>query len=197
MQRLREITYADAKSLTEHLAEKYGFVVKLKQDSDVMDIVGSLLDTFGIVKKGDFDQNFCTTLGNRMYLQFAPGSDVGGWSPAEQIMVVVHEATHVVQFSKGDIPYVCMYLLSTTDRARFEAEAYAAGSAIYYACTGTVLSGDQVRNDMRSYGVSGGDMEMVKKIIDTNNSIVQRGGVPSAVAREAIDWMRTQGIFAD
>lgn len=98
-----------------------------KDDSDLMDLVGSFLDMIGVQDKDMFTDQFTTTIGERIYYPYEVGIEGShGYTLWNQVTTLVHELVHVQQYHKAPINFALRYIGSLTDRAHFESEAYAA-----------------------------------------------------------------------
>lgn len=191
----RELTGADVKTICAHLEQKYGFKVYKKSESDGMRVIGSILEALHIVGKQEFMNNFCTTILDTVYLNFSPGESLDEYPPLDQLGVLVHEATHVVQYKATPFPFVSGYLMRSSMRASIEAEAYAAQSTIIHECAGTLVPDDFVREALTHYGCNNEDIVLAGQIVSTSNSAIERGAQVGLVAQETIRFMRELGVL--
>lgn len=190
----RELTLDDVSRIVAWLSTRYGFVVRDRRKSEVMEVVGTILQAFGVLSKKEFDSGFCTTLLKYMYLDFVPGTDDGGYSPVEQLVLVVHEATHVAQWNRDGVGYVARFLISTSERAIIETEAYAAGSTMQFACSGQLITGDFVYRALGDYACPEASRQTARISMDSNNAVIAQGGHVGEVAQEALRFMSTLGL---
>ena len=145
-------SYTHAKIFADKMFERFGLTAKDKSDVPFMRVVARFLDTIGVMDKQTFLDNYTTTIGSRVYLNFEPGSDV--LKPESQIALVAHECQHKHQMDTGHGMYSVKYLLFPKCRARFEADALSTTMEVYYACTQKHLDPHKLATSLKSYALS-------------------------------------------
>lgn len=117
-----------------------------------LSLVSGLLDSLGVVDKAAHTSRFGVTLGVTVCLPFEPGTEDPAWPIANQIRMIGHEFTHVLQFQgltlgtenllgKPEPPGVVFaadYVSNEESRAYYEVEGYGTGDEIAWEMFGVL-----------------------------------------------------------
>lgn len=207
--------------------KRLDFTLVDKDDAAEMHAAALVLDVAGIIPRKMFLADVATTIGTVVYLPAA-------WSLERKVNVLVHEATHVLQYaplkgktsttstlehvatgsmralmsarfpqlaqelpltrsrlSVSGLAFMWLYLVEPEERARFEAEAYAAGMEIEAIRTGTCPPLDDVGESLCcSYALPEAEQAFARTILRSRRTEVQEGVIRSTAAREARDILR-------
>lgn len=145
---LDRCTEAHVQSLAATYRRELGLVLVDREDDILMEATAKVLDvvhsaTLGLVGMSgrDWMENYATTMAERVSMP-------RGWSPAQRLIALAHEAEHVVQWqgkSATDLPGTLgdawLYLTSSEARVRYEADAERAAIEAQWLTTGA-LPGD-------------------------------------------------------
>jgi len=181
-----------------HMLKEFDASVVQKGDSDLMKVVGTVLDAFGVQDKEQFMQDFVTTLGRTIYCPFKIGIESDKW-PAwtvwAQVRVCCHECGHVVQGNReGWATFDSRYVTSSSFRAGYEAECYGIDMEMEFWRLGT--SGfDPFRFaqerplSLKNYGCKEADIEQAQQQLAIRAGLVAQGVVETKAAQVAIPWL--------
>ena len=96
------VTSSQVKDFWKYMRKKYGFTVVQKANAIEMQAIAWALDMMQIKNHKEFMENYNTTIGTVVYVNFKIG--VGNQSQLKgQIKTCVHEAQHVIQFKRNII----------------------------------------------------------------------------------------------
>ena len=162
-----------------------------KNNSTLMELVAWSLCTMGVMDRESFMDNYCTTLGNIIYINFEVGNEKHKdlWN---QIVICVHEHQHVYQAREDTtLLFSAQYLVSKAYRALQEAEAYRTCMELHQWRYGNIPKTEPKRlaEKVRRYACSSEDVQTVEKILDISVQVIERGGIISPVAATAIEWL--------
>lgn len=174
---------------------KYGASVVNKTNSDFMRIIGSFLDGIEVLDKELFMKQFTTTIGTTIYTPYEIGVDGGtsGYDLWDQVKIAVHELTHVMQYRTYPVKFMVLYLASPSDRATYEAEAYAADLQLYYWKYGKSYDTAQRAQSLLHYGLKQDHCTYVAQYLDVHADIFAQGGASSEIATWAATWLDDHG----
>lgn len=192
--RVRDLTTEDLVAYAAYVSGKYNCAILRKSDTAEMPLIAEFLDALGYIGRDDFMQNYCTTLANRVYLNFTPGQpDVDLFA---QLRVIAHEVTHVHQYQTSGLRFAWMYLSSPEERAVFESEAMRTELPLLWRYADTQMDTSAQVATLRAYGCSDEDLQTAKDLLDAAADITYRGGITSAVARDTIQWLTDRGVLS-
>jgi hypothetical protein len=172
-----------------HMQQRFGTTTVNKADAVEMQIVGSVLDTLGILDKERFLRSFTTTLGRKIYAPFDVGSANEVWDLWDQVVVCVHEHQHVVQHEREGLSFEVSYVADRAARARFEAEAYRSNLEMHFWRFGSPMRSRPVAELLHDYGCRPEDVEVAAHSLALANVAVRRGAVLNEATRAALDWL--------
>lgn len=177
---------------------KYGANVTSKSNSDFMKLVGSFLDGIGVIDKEKFMRQYTTTIGATIYSPYEIGVDggSGGYDLWDQVKILCHELVHVVQYKTHPAKFLVLYLASPSDRASYEAEAYAADLQLFYWMYGHGYDTAQRAKSLLNYGLKQEHCDYVAQYLDVHADIFAQGGASSEVSTWAASWLDAHGAKA-
>lgn len=183
-----------ADAFSAHMCGKFGASVHAKEDAFEMKAVAWGMDlgrefgVSGLASSADFMTNFTTTIGTNVYMPKSHREN-----PAVFIEVFTHECQHVTQFEESGIEFSWLYLAEAEARVRYEADAYAAGTAVIQWMTGEAVSLDSMSNIVKSlvesYHLRQADAELAEDMFRSHLASLKNGIVMSVAAREAIAFL--------
>lgn len=179
----------------DHMLKEFDASVVQKDSSELMKVVATVLDAFGVQDKEQFMKDFVTTLGRTIYIPFEVGIEIPRWPLWAQVRVCVHECGHVVQGNReGWTTFDSRYVTSSSFRAGYEAECYGADMEMEFWRLGT--SGfDPFRFaqerplSLKNYGCKEADIEQAQQMLAIRAGLVAQGVVETKAAQVAIPWL--------
>lgn len=185
----KKLTSAMVKQFYAYMTKKYGAKIIDKNNAAEMEIVGWALDLMGIQDKEDFLNNYSTTVGNRIYLSFEPGSNE--IPLINQVETLVHELKHTQQMDRDPL-FVVKYLTDKSYRAHKEAAAYCTNLEMHYWYCGQVYNTDKLAMVLTAYALSGEYIRVVQKHLRIFGKVAKLGGVENSVSKVAIKYLNKQ-----
>ena len=167
-----------------YMGQHYGSHVHA-HDSRARSALAGFLDLMRIADKSAFLNGCTLTIGHGIYPHFEIG-DQDGLPLAEQVAICVHEHVHVEQYH--DPAFAVGYLLDSSKRAHYEAEAYRASTEMIHWLTGYMVPPDEYAGLLRMYGCTQADVEYVRVYLAKAAPVIERGGIISPVVRVATTW---------
>ena len=166
-----------------------------KSDSDFMRLIASFLDSIGVMDKDVFLHQYTTTIGAKIYTPYEIGVDggAGGYGLWNQIKVLVHELVHVVQYHDAPAEFMLKYLLHRSDRASYEAAAYAADLEMAWWKDGKGYDVKQRAQQLLSYGLKQEHCDYVANYLMIHDDVFRQGGSTSEIAAWAKEWLTAHG----
>lgn len=178
-----------SEALLYHNAKSAG-----KNDSVMMKAVGSFLDLIGVLDKDKFMNRFTTTILDTIYCPFEVGVESGNYTLQKQVMVLVHELTHVKQFHNGSIKFLFDYIVDRSTRAEYEAEAYAADLEIYYWMNGKLYDIYKRASILKHYGLAQDHIDYAASYMLAISEVVKQGGTVSPIAAWTMTFLEKRGV---
>jgi hypothetical protein len=172
--------------------KQYKAEIISKEDSGLMKLIAGFLDGIGVLNKDDFMKRFTTTIGSKIYCPFEVGVDQG-YDLWRQISVLVHELTHVQQYDESPAEFVLKYLLYKSDRATYEAVAYASDLEMHWWMYGNGYDVKQRAQSLLSYGLKQEHCDYASEYLAIYDDIFRQGGGVSPVAAWAKEWLNLHG----
>jgi len=182
----------------DHMLKEFGAVATQKGDAELMKVVATVLDAFGVQDKEQFMKDFVTTLGRTIYIPFEVGIESDKWptwTVWAQVRVCVHECGHVVQGNReGWATFDSRYVTSSSFRAGYEAECYGCDMEMEFWRLGS--SGfDPFRFaqerplSLKNYGCKEAEIEQAQQMLTIRAGLVAQGVVETRAAQVAIPWL--------
>lgn len=206
---------------------KLGFTLVDKEAALEMQVAAFALDVLGVIPRKTFVENMATTIGTVVYV---PSS----WDLDKKVRVLVHEATHVLQYAPlpdpsgeavldaaahaalaarfpalattlplvktrlrvSGLAFAWLYLTEPEERARFEAEAYAAGMELEAMRTGSTPKLEDVGHSLCcAYALPEPEQAFARTILRSRRVECQEALQAQAMGKPAT-WRSTAAITA-
>ena len=186
----KQITSELVKNLWDHMTKHYGTTVKTKQKSLFMNMIGSFLNLFCIQNKYAFLKDYTTTIGHTIYVPFTIGMDEGIWTLYQQLLVCIHEHQHIVQSNKdGWLKFNWNYLLSSSCRAQYEAEAYSTDIELHWYYSKQIPNTHDLALILTEYAVSPNKISDAENILNARAVRIQDGEIINESTKVAIELL--------
>jgi hypothetical protein len=151
--------------------------------------VGNTLQVMGVLDHEAFLKRFTTTLIQDVYAPFSLGVETEYYDRWAQIVVLVHEHVHVLQYL-NDPSFPVLYLASKANRAVYEAVAYGTRLELEYWRYGEIVTPiDQVASHILAYACSAPEVKVVASALEAFQFTVEGGAIinePTAIALDAL-----------
>ena len=184
-----KVTSEDVKDFWKYMKKKYDFSVVQKADAKEMRAIAWALDMMHIKDHKAFMENYNTTIGKTVYVNFELG--VGNQTDlVHQIKTCVHETQHVLQYKRNPLQFSVNYLRSDAARAHYETDAYRTTMEMHYFFTGRVLSASSLAGLLKGYSIGTGDVHVAEKHLMTSSRLVEQGVIVSGISKTAIKWWK-------
>ncbi len=170
------------------IAKQYDIEFVDRRDSTLMKMIGTFLDGIGILDKEDFLNNFTTTIGSYVYINYTPGDTSTGHSLAGQIETALHEAVHVCDFDDDPVGFMVRYLVDKSARTEYECRAYAAGLEWQWKTTGGSYDITLRAQSLLSYGLKQEHCDFMRQYLEIQDDVFRQGGAVSPVVEWAWRW---------
>jgi len=184
------------KNFWAFMQAKYGTQVLSKAQAPEMKFIAEALGTLGIVDKDAFLTRFTTTIGTAIYTPFEVGVENPGHPLFAQIVICAHEHQHVVQLRTHGVTFLLNYLLNSTSRSAYEAEAYRVSMTMLYHLTGDAGDPGAYAEVLKAYGTTEADQAFVKEYLRLSVPTIHAKGVPDEAAQVALEWLRQNATDA-
>lgn len=181
---MKSVSSDNVQSLWDYMTKKYRSNVIYKASSDEMKLIASILNAFEVVDYKKFMSQFCTTIGNNIYLS----TNYHKILEVDQVALCVHEHVHVRQF-KEDPTSMLKYAVDRSKRTLYECEAYRSNMEILFYLTGKHPSPTEYANLLKYYNVNKKDITFAKEYLTKSAAIIDKGGVVTLESKVAIAWM--------
>ena len=186
------------KALWQMMAKEYGTTVIDKSDSELMAIVGTFLDSLGILDKEKFLHSYTTTIGSRIYRPFTPGVDEGLYGLWAQVVVCTHEHLHKVQSDvEGFLVFSAKYLGSDDCRAiEYEAPAYRATMELEVWRSGGKVDAGYPRflaAKLRNYNCGEEAINAAEEALNIAREDIEAGNIITVTAIKTIQFLSAMG----
>lgn len=172
-----------------HMQAHYGTCLVNKLSNAESELIALALDRLGVLDRGEFLENFATTIGKRIYVPFEPGVPRKGWDLWSQIVICVHEHQHVVQHEREGIEYEARYLIDRAARTNYEVEAMRSNLELAYWHTGKTPSPKALAKQLYNYACRAGDVAVAEKSLALAAVSVRSGAVLNEATKVALDWL--------
>jgi hypothetical protein len=177
------------KAFWSYLDDVYGAKQIDKKDAPSMELVADVLQTVGIQNEQTFLTKYTTTIGTKIYTPFDIGVPTPDYSLWAQMWIGVHEHQHVVQYRNEGIDFMAKYLVSSADRAAYEAEAYRTGAELDWWRYRLMDSSLGLANHLQSYNCTASDIGSAHEIIQLTEDTIRQGGFVSEATVTAVEWL--------
>ena len=181
---------ARARGLAEHLCQRYGAKLRVK-DELPMRVAAAAFDVLGLFTSGlpdgeAFLSRYSTTIGAEIFVPRAL-LEAGG---AALMEVLTHEAEHVAQFRGEGVAMCWWYATWAEARARYEANAYGAGATVRVYLEGTAPEVDALLPDLTAaYHVRPEDQVLARDMMRSLRASILAGSHTTEAGREAVAWL--------
>lgn len=184
-----KLSATERSALAQHLLTRFRAVVRTKGDLAEIAVVAVVFDVarlFGanVPTTDAFLDRFWTTLGPVIFRPRGQADDL-----VEQLRVLAHEITHVVQFWRDPAGYVTRYA-TARGRAELEAEAERGALEVWWQLTGEAPSDiGAVDITRHGYALDGQAADLTRNLLEVAVTSV-RAGVLSTDVGIAVDaWL--------
>lgn len=184
------LTPEHVKAFWAFMQAKYSTTVISKAQATEMRFIAEALGTMKIVDKDAFLTRFTTTIGTAIYTPFEVGVESAGHSLLSQVVVCAHEHQHVVQLRTHGVTFLMNYLLNSTSRSAYEAEAYRVSMTMLYYLRGDAGDPGAYAEVLKSYGTTAEDQAFVREYLRLSVPTIRAKGVPDEAAQVALGWLR-------
>jgi hypothetical protein len=181
-----EITEATARAVEQRLTATHGFVVATKGGP----LWGAIAATFdvlralgvGVPSGRDFIERFATTI---LAMVGLPPVRL---EPLSLVLLLTHEAVHVVQWYRDPARFPVWYLQHREKRASYEAGAIAQALAVQWALTGQIPERVEDLPSALAYGYDLGpdDLALARAELEQEVTAIAAGVIPEGPARTTI-----------
>lgn len=181
-----ELTQTTARVVEQRLQAEHGFVIATKGGALWQAIAAAfeMLRAFGLkVPSGAEILNlYATTLLAYVALPATP------LTPLQLVLLLTHEATHVVQWYADPAKMPVWYLQHREKRASYEAGAIAQALAVQWALTGWLPATPEDLPSALAYGYDLGadDLSLALSELEQEATSIALGVIPPGPARTAI-----------
>jgi hypothetical protein len=178
------LTGDDVLGLWLSMTQRHNTYVVAKASAEEMKLAAAFLGGMGIMDAESFLENYTTTIGRAIYVNFEIGVDMSsGRSLAGQVRTCGHEHKHYLQFAEAPEVFVIEYGLIPADRARYELDAYQVSMEIHYWLTGgDLLDPAGVARKLKAYALKDEDCAFVEQGLKSTAATLQASPSPRAPA---------------
>ncbi|MHC4643946.1 MAG: hypothetical protein ACYTBJ_00490 [Planctomycetota bacterium] len=180
----------------KYMSKKYDARIRVKGDSEIMHVVGVLLQLMRIQKYKEFMKSFATTLvppfvaKPTIYLPYKVGSTKRPL--IQQVETIAHECHHVLQWRKAPVRFSRDYIFRLAERARLEGRAYSVTMEMHWFLTDEILNPNQVARVLYRYGCKRKHVRTTAEQLSLTARTLEFGGVSNSVAKTSIAWFKRQ-----
>lgn len=182
-----ELSETTARIVEARLVAAHGFAIARKEGA-LWSAVAATFDVLralgvGVPSGRDFVERFATTI---LALVALPAGVV--LPPLSLVLLLTHEATHVVQWYRDPARFVVWYLQHPEKRASYEAGAIAQALAVQWALTGAIPERVEDLPSALAYGYALGpdDLGLARAELEQEVTAIAAGVIPEGPARTAI-----------
>lgn len=189
---MKVVNAGDVKSFWDYMTKRYKTVMVNKANANEMKIIASMLSMFGIMDYKKFMSQFCTTIGNRIYLS----TNYNKLKEVDKIALCVHEHVHVRQFREDPALSMIKYATNRAERTLYECEAYRSNMEILFYLTGSFPSPADYANLLVHYNVDKKDIKFANEYLTKSADVIKKGGIITPESKVAITWMKKNLVDA-
>jgi hypothetical protein len=175
--------------LWEYMRRTYSTTLIDKRTSEDMQLISAFLDMMKITSKEKFLSRFTTTIGHHIFTPFTvgEGNEQQLW---RQMVVCVHEHQHVEQMVREGFPrFSSRYLLDSTRRAEYEAEAYRCNLEMHWWRFKVKGGALELARKLKDYGCTDDQIRYAAKFLRLSNEAIENGAVANRASQLAIKWL--------
>lgn len=173
----------------DFMSGHYGSRVIKRSNAWEMKVVARFLSLIRAMDVQTFMNEYATTLGSRIYIPFEIGVPQEDWSLWGQITTCVHEHQHVYQYDKEGRTFMWKYLLRSSGRAHYEADAYRCNLEMYYWRYGRMRDTHRLAEMLRAYKCNETDIAVTEKQFNLSVKTIEQGAIINDASRRAIKWL--------
>lgn len=178
------------KKFWDYMSGCYDSRIVKRSNAWEMKIVARFLSLIRAMDVDTFMKKFATTLGSRIYIPFEPGDQNNSeWSLWEQIVVGVHEHQHVWQYDHEGRTFMWKYLLRSSGRAHYEADAYRCNIEMHYWRYGKMPDAHRLAEMLKAYKCNATDIAVTEKQFNLSIKTIETGAIVNDASRKAIRWL--------
>lgn len=181
-----EVTESTARAVEARLVAAHGFAIARKEGA-LWSAVAATFDVLralglGVPSGRDFIERFATTI---LALVALPPLQL---TPLQLVLLLTHEATHVVQWYRDPARMPVWYLQHREKRASYEAGAIAQALAVQWALTFSLPASVEELPSALAYGYDLGpdDIALAGALLEQDATAIAAGVIPEGPARTAI-----------
>jgi hypothetical protein len=174
---------------SNHISKIYNIKITSKKNSFLMKFIAWFLNLFNIMSKKVFMNIFTTTIGKTIYVPFKLGDEACSLSLEGQFVTLIHENQHVLQYMKEGFLFMIKYLISSSARAKYEAEAYSSNLELCYFLHNSLFEISSVANSLKYYNCSQKDIMLATEILNNNVTLIKNGKSICEASAVAILWL--------
>lgn len=168
----------------------YGAHTKDKHDAVTMKLAGHFLNLIGVQDREAFMDEFATTVMDTVFTPFIVGVPHDHFNLWDQIAILVHELTHVVQHDADRTGFWLRYIADKSARTHYEAQAFGADLEMHIWRYGKPYDMMARAQSLQHYGLSREHIEAAYMELQTYADIVWNSKAAiSPVASWAMDWL--------
>lgn len=176
------------------MSAHYGTRVRLKAETRRMKAAAAALELGRILKAEQFMERYTTVVGRTIYTPWVVGASDDPELSWRQAVVCVHEHQHIVQYRReGDVSFGARYLISSRQRALFEAEAYQCNIEMHWWRHGALPDLDGLAGLLKDYGCGAGDIAAAREVYEGAAARISRGEVITEASQWAMAWLESRG----
>lgn len=181
------ITMVEAQALAEWMSERFHCRIVRRENAVEFQMLRRALEmgTLGLLDIEDLINNYSFTIGPMVYI-----SDKHAEDPETFAYIVVHECEHVIQFYRGKLEFMFLYLTEGEARVKYEAQAYSAAMEWKLARGLPLPSLDGLMWPLEggAYLLKQEHLILGRQILEARATSAAGGIVASESAHEAIHW---------
>ena len=190
-----ELTSEKVKKFYQIMQDHYHIKIKQKDDAWYMKGIGYFLEVFGDITEKDFMENFTTTLGEWVFLNFEIGNEKQK-KLVNQVSLLIHELVHVKDYREEAIIMPILYLSQNGEKSIYEARAWSANIEFRYRANGSYKPNfDSFGEKFRKYGGNSDDKKVIAKALESDFLMIEQGIKISPIVRHAIEVLKELGCW--
>lgn len=185
------LSAAQVRAFWDRMSAHYRTQTVAKAEALEMRLCGRALSLIGVMPYEDFMDRYTTVWWRRVYPCFTPGQ-----GDAEErwkhVVICTHEHQHVEQFCReGFAAYSARYLLSSRQRAIYEAEAYCCNLELAWRSGRPMPDIDRLADLLAEYQCAPADIAAARQIYAEAADRIRQGHVLTEATATALEILRT------
>jgi hypothetical protein len=173
----------------DYMSGHYGSQIIKRSNAWEMKIVARFLSLIRAMDVDTFMEKYATTLGRRIYIPFEIGEPNDVWDLWEQLVVCIHEHQHVHQYKREGRTFMWKYLLRSSGRAHYEADAYRCNLEMHYWRFGRMPDTHRLASMLKAYKCNTTDIAVTEKQFNLSIKTIEHGAIINDASRRAIKWL--------